>query len=656
MSAVGRIIRALSLLWLALAFMPAAQAQSVRQYTNTEDSATDAISDILTPCSGTPYKRYFYVGETFNVQDVNIGVLMAHTYRSDIQMSLVAPDGTRVKFINSIGGSNDNFNVMLDDEGSTDVSNYTGLATVTSSTVVPPYTITYKPSAVLSAFDTKAARGTWTLEICDAVAADTGTFFQADLYITGPTPSYADLSLAKTVSSATPVNGASISYTLSVTNASTSALTATGVTVSDVLPAGVSYLSSSGTGTYVSSTGIWTVGSVAPGATASITISVTVTATQGATVTNTAEITASSVADLDSLPNNGVTSEDDYASRSFTVGGSRTAGTPPILSCSLGTTQLDWDTQAWTAGSLSNSLAVTNIGSTVVALTNTGAWVNNGTYGGLSPTRQKVATGGTSPAQFSLMQLVNMVTIADTTTTTITLPTAVPGAQFTLFDVDYTAAQFADKVTVSGTFNGASVTPTLTNGVSNYVIGTSAYGDVAASDTTANGNVTVTFASAVDKIIITFGNHSLAPANPTNQQAIMLHDITFCKPQTTLSVAKTSSIVSDPFNGTENGSGNAKQIPGAIVRYCILISNAGSATVTSVVAGDAISNKATYLAGTMKSGTACATAATDEDDNNTGSDETDPVGASITGTTITATATSIAPSGTMALVFNATIN
>jgi uncharacterized repeat protein (TIGR01451 family) len=645
------LLRAIALLWaaltLALAFAPLAQAQAVHQYTNTVDSAVDAIDDTQTPCSA-PMKRTFTVAESYTIADVNIGVLMAHTYRQDMIFTLVSPTGTRVVVFNRAGGSNNNFNLLLDDEATTAVTSYTGASAATASTVVPPYTSTYKPSAALSAFDGANANGTWTLEMCDAAAIDSGTFFQADLIIT---QNYADLSLAKTVSNATPATGASISYTLSVTNAATSTSTATGVTVLDALPVGVTYSSASGTGTYNSTTGVWSVGSVAPGATSSITLTVVVMASAATTVTNNAEITASSIVDYDSTVNNGVTTEDDYATRSFTVSGTRTAGTLPTLSCSAGTKVLDWDSLSWTAGATSGSLAVSGVGNVNLAMTNPGSWVTNATYGGTSPTRQKIATGGIATAQFSLMEMFDVATTSDAVTTTITLPTAVPGAQFTLFDVDYTAAQFADKVTVTGSYNGVAVTPTLTNGIANYVIGNSAYGDAASTDTQANGNVGVTFSSAVDTITITVGNHSLAPANPLTQY-VTIHDITFCTPQATLTVAKTSSVVSDPIHGTTG----AFQIPGATLQYCILISNAGTATVTTVAAVDILPTKESYVVGTMKSGTTCAGAATAEDDNNTGADESDPFGASITGSTITGIAASIGPSTAMALVFNTKIN
>ncbi len=649
------MMRALAALWLglALAVAGAAQAQTVHQYTNTTDSTANAISDILTPCSpaSSRFTRTFTVATSYTVADVNIGVLMAHTYRSDLVMYLKAPNGTSVQIVNQVGANARNFNALLDDAGSSSVSNYTASDTVSSTTPVPAYAHTYQPSSSLTAFNGLAAAGTWTLEICDAVAADSGTFFQADLYVKEAPASYADISLAQSVSNASPVNGGTISYTLTASNAAGANLTASGITVRDLLPTGVTFSSYSGTG-FNSATGVWTVGALAPGQSASLTINAVVTATTGTTVNNIAEVTAQSAVDLDSTPNNGATGEDDYAVGSFTVVG-RAPGTPPTLSCSAGTSVLDWDTQSWAAGTLSGNLSVSGIGSVGVAISTPGALQNNATYGGQSPTRQNVMTGGLAVPQYSLLELVNQSNTTDAVTTTLTLPVAVSGAQFTIFDVDYAAGQFADKVTVTGSRNGTTVLPTLTNGISNYVTGNTAIGDSVSNDTQSFGNVVVTFASAIDKITISYNNDSAtAPADP-GQQGVAIHDITMCTPPSGLSVTKTSAIVSDPVNGTTD----PKEIPGATVQYCILITNTGASAATSVVANDALaSTKLTYVAGSMKSGTSCAGATTAEDDDNTGADESDPFGASVSGTTITATASSLAASASMALTFNATIN
>lgn len=635
------------LVWLALtlASNPAA-AQTTTTYSNT---TTGTISETATACA-SPMVRGFTVAANAQVTDVNIGVQLTHSYRGDLRATLVSPSGTVVNLITNVGTSADNLNVLFDDSAAASITTHT---TNDSTAAAPPYQRIFRPESSLASLNGQGSAGTWQLTICDSLNGDSGAFTRADLTLTTvPITPYADLSLDKSVSNAAPAFGTSINYILSVTNASASPLTATGVTVQDTLPAGFSFTSASGFGSYNSTTGVWTVGSIPPGTTRTLTITGTVAATSGATVTNSAEVSASSAFDMDSTPGNGAAGEDDFDSASFTVSGSRTAGTPPTLVCPVGTTVHDWDSAAWAAGTTSGNYALTAIGTMNFNIgISGGVFLNNATYGGQSPTRQNVVTGGFSPTQYSIFQIVDMTSPAGAVTTTMTLPTAVPGVQFRLFDVDYAAGQFADRVTVTGSFNGSPVSPTLTNGVSNYVIGNSAYGDVASADSSANGNVVVTFAAPVDTIAIIYGSHSLAPTDP-GQQGMAIHDVSFCRPTTNLTIAKTSSVVSDPVNGTTN----PKAIPGARIRYCILVTNNGSGTATGINVADALPAGTTFVPGSLRSGTSCAGAATVEDDDAAGADESDPFGAAIGGTTLSAVTATLAPVAAMAVTFDATVN
>ncbi len=329
----------------------------------------------------------------------------------------------------------------------------------------------------------------------------------------------------------------------------------------------------------------------------------------------------------------------------------RVAGTPPTLVCPAGTTVFDWDTRAWTAGATSANFAVTNIGNVGINLANpNGTWLNFAAYGGQSPARQNAMTGGLVPPQFSLALISDFTSNTVQATATISLATAVPGAQFRIFDVDFNAGQYSDRVTVTGTYNGNAVTPTLTGNVANIATGNSAVGDQTSVDTSSDGNVVVTFSSPVDTIIIAYGNHTTAPANP-GQQAVTLHDFNFCTPQAVLSVTKISSMISDGVSAT-----NPKAIPGGVVRYCILVSNAGSANAAAVTVTDAIPATVIYVPGTLRSGPSCASATTVEDDNAAGADESDLIGASVTGSTMTGITASLTPSSAFAIAFDGTLN
>ncbi len=129
------------------------------------------------------------------------------------------------------------------------------------------------------------------------------------------TPQVIDLSLTKTVNQARPNLGENITFTLTVANAGPSA--ASGVVINDVLPAGLTFVSSTPTqGTYDQGNGNWAVGNIAVGSTASLAIVATVT--NAGSKTNTAEVTAANQTDSDSTPANGSATEDDRASVSIT--------------------------------------------------------------------------------------------------------------------------------------------------------------------------------------------------------------------------------------------------------------------------------------------------------------------------------------------------
>lgn len=113
----------------------------------------------------------------------------------------------------------------------------------------------------------------------------------------------------------------------------------------------------------------------------------------------------------------------------------------------------------------------------------------------------------------------------------------------------------------------------------------------------------------------------------------------------TLSVIKSSTIISDPVNGTTN----PKFIPGATIQYCIAVSNAASsAAATSVAVSDSLPGGITYdagygikLDGTVVSGVCQA-------------DGT--AGGSFASNTVNGTIASLPAGSTKTVLFRATIN
>ena len=119
----------------------------------------------------------------------------------------------------------------------------------------------------------------------------------------------------------------------------------------------------------------------------------------------------------------------------------------------------------------------------------------------------------------------------------------------------------------------------------------------------------------------------------------------------TLNTTKVSSITTDGISGA-----NPKSIPGATVRYCITITNAGPGIATTINANDIIPTRLTYVAGSMLSGATCTTAATVEDDNAAGADETDPIGASFSAGTVNVTRATMLSGDSFSVVLNAVVN
>jgi uncharacterized repeat protein (TIGR01451 family) len=130
---------------------------------------------------------------------------------------------------------------------------------------------------------------------CPAATRCTGT-------TTVPVNPSADIAVAKSVSNGSPNVGENVTFTITATNNGPN--NATGVAITDALPSGVSFVSATASqGGYASGTGLWTVGVLANGANATLTITATVLTT-GA-ITNTATKSAGDQFDPDTGNNAG---------------------------------------------------------------------------------------------------------------------------------------------------------------------------------------------------------------------------------------------------------------------------------------------------------------------------------------------------------------
>ncbi len=132
------------------------------------------------------------------------------------------------------------------------------------------------------------------------------TTAQASVYVGTPTSTAntADLAIAKTVNNANPVTGSDVNFTVTVTNNGPDA--ATFVYANDQLPIGLALVNAttSASTTYSMGTGVWTIGTLAPNATATLEMETEVSALAGTQVTNTATVSSTLSSLIDPNPVN----------------------------------------------------------------------------------------------------------------------------------------------------------------------------------------------------------------------------------------------------------------------------------------------------------------------------------------------------------------
>jgi hypothetical protein len=112
-----------------------------------------------------------------------------------------------------------------------------------------------------------------------------------------------------------------------------------------------------------------------------------------------------------------------------------------------------------------------------------------------------------------------------------------------------------------------------------------------------------------------------------------------------LSVIKTSTVISDPVNGNTS----PKLIPGAVVRYCIQVANAaGGATATAPAISDSLASlPVTFVASTIKLNGTITAGVCNWDGT---------AGGAFAGSTVSGTLANLAAGSSESLYFDVTIN
>jgi subtilisin family serine protease/subtilisin-like proprotein convertase family protein len=115
------------------------------------------------------------VTEHIRISDLNVKVNITHGYASDLALTLVAPTGARVVLVYRRGGNGDGFiGTTFDDAAGRHISE--GYA---------PFSGSFRPETLLSAFDGLDARGVWRLIIDDVSVGNGGRLNSWSLAISG---------------------------------------------------------------------------------------------------------------------------------------------------------------------------------------------------------------------------------------------------------------------------------------------------------------------------------------------------------------------------------------------------------------------------------------------------------------------------------------
>lgn len=115
------------------------------------------------------------VNSHITITDLN-GLItnLTHTWDGDLFIELQSPVGTTVTLSNRNGGRGHNFiNTVFDDEAATAIGSSSA-----------PFTGSFRPDQLLSAFDGQDAFGVWTLRVADRAARDVGSINRWGIDIT----------------------------------------------------------------------------------------------------------------------------------------------------------------------------------------------------------------------------------------------------------------------------------------------------------------------------------------------------------------------------------------------------------------------------------------------------------------------------------------
>ena len=197
--------------WVAL---PDANPEPINCDSTAYDSTAvpfdiDGAGTTTADCANAPNEipitvtEFGTIGETANFENVTIDI--AHTWSSDLDISLVSPSGTEIILAQDLGGSSDDaYNGTVFEDGGADIT------AATAPFDMGPYAPVGGTFA--DAFDGESISGEWILKVCDDAGGDSGQVLQFSMSICTP-PSNDDCEFAVALSCGDSINGSTVDDT-----------------------------------------------------------------------------------------------------------------------------------------------------------------------------------------------------------------------------------------------------------------------------------------------------------------------------------------------------------------------------------------------------------------------------------------------------------
>jgi subtilisin family serine protease/subtilisin-like proprotein convertase family protein len=120
------------------------------------------INDFTTVVSALPIS-----GQAGTISDLNVSLTISHTFNSDLDIFLIAPNGTRIELSTDNGSGGNGMNLTFDDQAAASITSLPDSGTAVAQG-------TYRPETVLSAVNGLPFDGNWQLEVTDDAGQDIG--------------------------------------------------------------------------------------------------------------------------------------------------------------------------------------------------------------------------------------------------------------------------------------------------------------------------------------------------------------------------------------------------------------------------------------------------------------------------------------------------